>query len=53
MPSDIDESVPADGVKAEKSQFRANFLAAKEEIEELQQQVDLAYRIAFDLGPTL
>jgi hypothetical protein len=51
MASDIDATVPADNVKADKSLIRANFLAAKNEIEDLQRETGLAARLAFD--PTM
>lgn len=39
MASNIDDTVPADGKQADKSKFRDNFSAAKDEIEQLQTTV--------------
>lgn len=50
MSSNIDETVPVDNQRVEKAAVRANFSAAKDEIEALQRQVSLAWRIA--LGVT-
>lgn len=49
MPSDIDEAVPADNVKADKALIRANFAAAKSEIEELQENTSLAMQMALGI----
>lgn len=46
MASNIDETIPPDNVKASKSDVRQNFATAKEEIEDLQRQTSLAWRIA-------
>lgn len=48
MASGIDPTFPADNVKPPKSGFRQNFQAAKDEIESLQRQTSLAYRMAID-----
>lgn len=50
MASNIDATKPADGVPADKGDLRANLLAAKNEIEELQRQVSLPWQSAFVLG---
>lgn len=46
MASDIDETVPADNVKADKALIRANFAAAKSEIEDLQDATDYGKMVA-------
>ena len=46
MASDIDPTIPPDGQRAEKAAFRQNFLAAKEEIEALQEETSLAWLMA-------
>ena len=46
MASTIDVTVPVDNVKVSKADIRANFLRAKNEIEALQRQTALAWRIA-------
>jgi hypothetical protein len=45
--SKIDESVPADNVQVDKALIRANFRAAKDEIEDIYQRIDLPYQMAF------
>jgi hypothetical protein len=47
MASQIDDTIPADNVKAEKSAFRQNFNKAKTEITELQRKTRLPYKLAF------
>ena len=47
MASDIDVTLPPDGEKASKAEFRAQFLVIKNEIEELQQKIAVPGRIAF------
>lgn len=44
--SNIDATVPADDTEPDKSEFRANFAAAKSEINQLFQAVSLPRRIA-------
>lgn len=46
MASTIDETVPADNVKASKADVRENFRRAKEEITALQRATALPWRIA-------
>lgn len=46
MASNIDETIPADNVKVEKSDIRRNFQYAKEEIEEQQRVSSLPWQIA-------
>ena len=46
MASQIDDSIPADNVKAVKSEIRENFRVAKEEITEQQRKTSIAWRIA-------
>ena len=46
MSSQIDPTKPADNVPAVKSEQRANWQSAKNEIEELQRQTKLAWLIA-------
>ncbi len=47
MASSIDATKPADDVKVDKAEMRANWAAAKSEITALQRQTRLAYKIAF------
>lgn len=47
MTSNIDASIPADNVQASKADLRANFEAAKDEIEALQGAVGVARQLAF------
>lgn len=47
MASEIDATVPADNVQVDKALIRANFAAAKSEIEDLQDETSLAYQIGF------
>lgn len=47
MSSQVDATIPADGVKASKATFRANFLTIKNEITALQRQTRLPWKIAF------
>ena len=49
MSSNIDETVPPDGQRAEKAAFRSNWAAAKEEIEDLQEQISLPWQIALGI----
>lgn len=49
MASDIDASVPADNVLVDKSDIRANFRTARDEITELQRKTRLPWLIAFGL----
>ncbi len=46
MASQVDETVPADNVKVEKSDVRSNFTVIKNEITTLQSQSSLAWQIA-------
>lgn len=46
MASDIDTTVPEDGIQVDKALLRANFAAAASEIEELQRKTSLAWSIA-------
>jgi hypothetical protein len=46
MASDIDATKPADNVQVSKQDMRDNWIAAKAEIEALQQKVRLPQRIA-------
>lgn len=46
MASTIDATVPADNVKVDKALLRTNFQRAKTEIETLQRQTALPWRIA-------
>lgn len=48
MSSQVDATVPADNVKADKALFRENFQIIKDEISALQLQSALPRRIAFD-----
>ncbi len=48
MSSQVDATIPADNVKADKAQFRQNFQIIKDEITELQTVTAYARRIAFD-----
>lgn len=48
MSSQIDATVPADNVKADKSLFRLNFQIAKNEITDLQNQVSIPMKMALD-----
>lgn len=50
MSSNIDPTKPADNVKADKADLRANLRAAKEEIEALQRQVRLPFNAAVIQG---
>lgn len=51
MSSDVDATVPADNVKADKSLFRQNFQIIKEEIEALQSKVSVPGSLAYsDIG---
>ena len=46
MASNDDTTLPADNVKVSKAKFRAQFLVISNEIEDLQQKVSLAWKIA-------
>jgi len=46
MTSTVDSTLPADNVKASKADFRAQFLAIKNEIEDLQRLTRLPWKIA-------
>lgn len=46
MASTIDVTIPADNVKVDKADLRANFAAAKTEIESLQRLTTLPWRMA-------
>jgi hypothetical protein len=46
MSSDVDTTFPADDVKVSKSEMRAQFLVIKNEIETLQRQSNLPWKIA-------
>lgn len=46
MASNIDPTIPADRVRAEKAAFRSNFQASKDEIEELQERTEVPWLIA-------
>jgi len=50
MSSAIDATKPVDNVKASKADLRANLLAAKNEIEDLQRKVSLPWQSAFVLN---
>lgn len=47
--SDIDATVPADDVKADKAEMRANFGHAKDEIDQLFRETGIAWQIAIGL----
>lgn len=47
MVSQVDASIPADGSKPDKADFRANFATIKREISALQVQTEMASVIAF------
>lgn len=47
MASQVDASIPADGSKPDKADFRQNFSTIKNEISALQTQTELAYVLAF------
>lgn len=47
MASQVDASIPMDGSKADKGEFRANFQTIKDEITELQAGTELASELAF------
>ena len=49
MTSSIDNTFPPDDEKVDKALMRANFAAAKTEIEDLQRKVRLPWQVAFDL----
>lgn len=51
MASEIDATKPADNTPPSKSEFRDNFRAAKEEIEDLQRRTSLAWNIALGNQP--
>lgn len=46
--SDVDATIPADNVKADKSAFRQNFQVIKQELEALQAKTSVPGRIAYD-----
>lgn len=46
MASNVDASVPADNVKADKALLRQNFSHTKTEIEALQRETSVAWKIA-------
>lgn len=46
MSSSVDETLPTDNVKASKADFRAQFLVIKNEIEDLQRETSLPWKIA-------
>lgn len=46
--SDVDATVPADDVKADKSLFRANFQIIKDEITALQLATSRTRKMAYD-----
>lgn len=48
MSSQVDATVPADNVKADKALIRQNFQIIKNEITALQLQTSLQRRMAFD-----
>lgn len=48
MSSEVDATVPADNVKAEKAQFRANFQIIKGEITALQLVTSTPRKMALD-----
>lgn len=50
MSSAIDATKPVDNAKASKADLRANLLAAKTEIEDLQRRVSLPWQSAFVLN---
>lgn len=47
MASSVDATLPADGVKASKADFRAQFLTIKTELEALQQKNSIAGQLAY------
>lgn len=47
--SNIDPDIPADNVKVDKADVRANFGHAKDEIDQLYREVGLAWQIATKL----
>lgn len=47
MTSQVDAAIPADNVKVEKSELRANFRTIRDEITELQRQTRKPWKIAF------
>lgn len=47
MTSQVDASIPADNVKVEKSEIRANFAIIRDEISQLQRQTRKPWKIAF------
>ena len=51
MSSSIDVSLPPDGEKASKAEFRAQFLVIKNEIEALQKQIAIPGFMAFNSYP--
>ena len=51
MASNVDVTLPADGEKVSKAEFRAQFLTIKNEIEALQKYISMAGRLAFEQYP--
>jgi hypothetical protein len=51
--SQVDASIPADGVAADKAEFRANFATIKSEITSLIRKTRMPYQAAFDLATSL
>ena len=49
MASEIDDTIPADNEKVDKADLRANFAAAKSEIEALQAKSGVPGQIAYGL----
>ena len=49
--SNIDATIPPDNLKADKAAFRANFSAAKNELNEMFRRTGLAYQIAHGRVP--
>ena len=51
MASQVDPTVPADNVKADKALFRQNFLTIKNEISAVQRRTGLAWLTALNAVP--
>jgi hypothetical protein len=51
MASQVDATVPADNVKADKALFRQNFLTIKNEMSAVQRRTGLAWQIAMNVLP--
>jgi hypothetical protein len=53
MASQVDDTIPADGTRPNKADFRQNFETIKAEITELQRETELAQQLAFDMERVL